>query len=323
MRGFGDGTELQHIDPHSFGHKRVFFPFSWAAQPGAWGPASLCAGFLYRILSPTRMISNSQSGAWGLPLLGAGFLYRILSPTDWISCALSYIIIQRQSSSCGRHKLHSFILSTVKVILCYSSTGGTCYLHRCISYFDSPAGVLTSLLPSHLSSSLTDSLPSLNLLCHSKTDARFMEDCSKALWSIPYVSVVLFPSLKHNFIAYRSSKVSDCIFEIPQLWQPGFSRVYSTYCCSCSFEPEIIKIGQSSHRMYSNNTLNCQESTTILNTCTKKSGNSLNAPRNFSPGKFDVYKALLLKKNQIFKFKSLQDNAPGITIFDGNIYDLF
>ena len=63
-----------------------------------------------------------------------------------------------------------------------------------------------------------------------------------------------FPSLKQNFIASRSSKVSsrpDCIFEIHQLWQSGFSRVYSNCCCSCSFEPEILKIGQSSHRMYS------------------------------------------------------------------------
>ena len=50
-----------------------------------------------------------------------------------------------------------------------------------------------------------------------------------------------FPSLKRNSIAYRSSKVSDCIFEIQQLWQSGFSRVYSNFCCSCSFEPEIIK----------------------------------------------------------------------------------
>ena len=54
------------------------------------------------------------------------------------------------------------------------------------------------------------------------------------------------------------------------------SRVYSSCCCSCSFEPEIIKIGQSSH---SNNILKVQESTTILNACTKKSGNLLNAPR--------------------------------------------
>ena len=31
-----------------------------------------------------------------------------------------------------------------------------------------------------------------------------------------------------------------------------------------------IKIGQSSHKMYSNNIVNFQESTTILNACTKK-----------------------------------------------------
>ena len=82
-----------------------------------------------------------------------------------------------------------------------------------------------------------------------------------------------FPSLKQNFIAYRSSKESscpDCIFEIHQLWQSGFSRVYSNCYCSCSFKPEIIRIGLLSHKMYSNNTLNFQESTTILNACIKK-----------------------------------------------------
>ena len=70
-----------------------------------------------------------------------------------------------------------------------------------------------------------------------------MQDAPKAVWSIPYVSPALFPSLKQNSIAYRSSKVLDCIFEIDQLWQSGFSRVYSNSCCSCYFEPEIIKIG--------------------------------------------------------------------------------
>ena len=143
------------------------------------------------------------------------------------------------------------------------------------------SGVLTSLLLPHLSSSLTDSMPSLNLLCHSKTDVRFMQDAPKAVWTIPYVSVAFFPSLKQNFIAYCSSKVSsrpDCIFEIHQLGQPGFSRVYSNCCCSCSFEPEIIKTGQSSYKMYINNILNFQESTAILNACTKRSGNLLNAP---------------------------------------------
>ena len=114
-------------------------------------------------------------------------------------------------------------------------------------------GVLTSLLLPHLSLSLTDSLPSLNLLCHSKTDARFVQDGWKAVWSIPYVSVAFFPSLKQNVIAYRSSSRPECIFEIHQPWQSGFSRVYSNLYCSCSFEPEIIKIGQSSHKIYNNN----------------------------------------------------------------------
>ena len=49
----------------------------------------------------------------------------------------------------------------------------------------------------------------------------------------------------------------------------GFSRVYSNSCYSCLFEREIIKIGQSLYKMYSNNIVNFQESTTILNARTK------------------------------------------------------
>ena len=113
------------------------------------------------------------------------------------------------------------------------------------------------------------SLSSLNLYCHLKTDARFMQDGRKAVWSIPYVFVAFFPSLKQNFNASRSSKVSsrpDCILKIPQLRQSGFSWVYSNCCCSCSFEAEIIKTGQSSHKMYSNNIVNFQESGNLVNT---------------------------------------------------------
>ena len=110
--GVGDRTELQHIDPHSYGHNHVSFPFSWAARLGPWGPT----------------------------LLGAGFLNRILFPTDWTSCSPRYITVWRPPSSCGHHKLHSFNLSMVKVIFWYSSSGCTSYLHWCISYFDSPAG---------------------------------------------------------------------------------------------------------------------------------------------------------------------------------------
>ena len=56
--------------------------------------------------------------------------------------------------------------------------------------------------------------------------------------------------------------------------------MYFNSCCSCLFEPEIIKIVPSSHKIFSNKILNFQESTTILNACTKKSGNLLKVPRN-------------------------------------------
>ena len=69
------------------------------------------------------------------------------------------------------------------------------------------------------------------------------------------------------------SSRSEWIYEIHQLWKSDFKKVYSNSYCSRSFEPEIMTIGQSSHKMYSNNILNFQESTT------KKSGNLLNAPR--------------------------------------------
>ena len=48
------------------------------------------------------------------------------------------------------------------------------------------------------------------------------------------------------------------------------SYMHFNSCCSCSFEAEIIKIGQSSHKMYSNKILNFQESTIILNVGTQK-----------------------------------------------------
>ena len=133
------------------------------------------------------------------------------------------------------------------------------------------SGVLISLLLPHVSSSLTDSLPSLNLLCKSKTDARFMQDVEKQSEAFHTYLKHFFPSLKQNFIAYSSSKLSSrpyWIFEIHQLWQSGFSRVYYNSCCSGSFEPKIIEVGESSHKMYSNNILDFQESTTILNACT-------------------------------------------------------
>ena len=124
----------------------VSFPFSWAAQLGSWGPSlSGCWFSVPHLISTcpiSKQLNRGPEGSlcWVLVFSTTSYLQLVWSPTDWISCALSFIIVQHPSSSCGRHKLHSFNPSTVKVIFCYSSTGRTRYLHRCISYFYSPAG---------------------------------------------------------------------------------------------------------------------------------------------------------------------------------------
>ena len=118
----------------------------------------------------------------------------------------------------------------------------------CINFL-TPA--IPLIIPQRLSGFLESLMPLKNWC---SIHARWSKSSLKH--SIRFYSI--YPSLRLNFIAYRSSKESDCIFEIHQLWQSDFSRVYSNCCCSCSFKPEIIKIGQSSHKMYSNNILNFQ-----------------------------------------------------------------
>ena len=87
-----------------------------------------------------------------------------------------------------------------------------------------------------------------------------------------------FSKFKTEFYFISFFLSPDCLFDIHQLLQSGFSRVYSNSCSSFSFAPEMIGIVRSSYKIYSNNILNFQESKTILNACTKK--NLLNAPRS-------------------------------------------
>ena len=47
-----------YIDPHSIDHNCVSFPFSWAAQPGTWGPSLSGTCSHSSIFSPTRLISK-------------------------------------------------------------------------------------------------------------------------------------------------------------------------------------------------------------------------------------------------------------------------
>ena len=75
--------------PNCSGYNSISFPFSWAAQLGAWGP-SLC---------------------WDMVLIPASSLQLI-----WTSCRRGYIIIWRPPTSCEHHICTQFNLSTVKVI---------------------------------------------------------------------------------------------------------------------------------------------------------------------------------------------------------------
>ena len=57
--GVGDRTELQYIDPHSYGHQRcVFLVFQGCSTGGPGHSFLLSAGFFYRILSPTGLVSE-------------------------------------------------------------------------------------------------------------------------------------------------------------------------------------------------------------------------------------------------------------------------
>ena len=142
-KGVGDQTELQHIDPHSYGHNNVSFPFSWAAQPGAW-PLCWVLGLWSHLLFNWSEALNSNCSirgsegplCWVLVLFTASYLQLI-----WISCRRGYIIIWCPLFFLRTSQFRTqFNPPTVKVISWYSSTGCTYYLHRCISYFDSLAG---------------------------------------------------------------------------------------------------------------------------------------------------------------------------------------
>ena len=104
------------LTPNSSGYHSLSFSFSWVPQPEAWGP-SLC---------------------WDMVLIPSSFLQ-----LTWTSCRRGYIIIWRPPTSCERHNSHSIQPLDSQSRPLISSTGCTCYLHRCISSFDSLAGVNT------------------------------------------------------------------------------------------------------------------------------------------------------------------------------------
>ena len=115
-------------------------PLFWLSQPffpvllGCSTGGLRAQPFWDMVLIPASSLQLQllNRGSWGPRLLGAGSLYSILSLTNSnILCTeLYYCFTPTQ-----------FNLWTVKVIPLIPSTGYTCYLRRCISYFDSSAGV--------------------------------------------------------------------------------------------------------------------------------------------------------------------------------------
>ena len=114
-RWVGDWTELQHIDPHSYGHNSVSFPFSWAAQPGTRGLRLSGTWFSFQHLlsnSSEALNSNCSIGGpegplcWVLVLSAASYLQ--LTRT---SCASNYVIVLRPlSSTCEQSRLSLWYL---------------------------------------------------------------------------------------------------------------------------------------------------------------------------------------------------------------------
>ena len=103
----------------------------------------------------------------------------------------------------------------------------------CIDFLTPPTPLI---LPHRLRAFLESLIPLKNwCLIH----ARWL----KVVWSIPYVSVAFFSKFKTQFYCISFFLTSRLHFWNSPAVTTGFSRVYSNCCCSCSFEPEIIKIG--------------------------------------------------------------------------------
>ena len=115
---------LQHIDPpNSSGYHSLYFQFSWAAHPGAWGP-SLC---------------------WDIVLIPAFSLQLI-----WTSCRRGYII-KWHPPSWERHICTQVNPSTVKVIPWFPDIFDRMHLLFTQVHFssDSPAGSEVNMLKMH------------------------------------------------------------------------------------------------------------------------------------------------------------------------------
>ena len=117
----------------------AFLPVLLGCSTGGLGPSlSGTWSSFQHLLSNFNCSIGVPEGplCWLLALSTACYLQLM-----WTSCRRSYIIIWRPLFFLWASQFRTqFNPSTVNVISWYSSTWCTCYLHRCICYFDSLAG---------------------------------------------------------------------------------------------------------------------------------------------------------------------------------------
>ena len=101
--------------------------------------------FFFPVLQGCSTGGLGTQPLWVLVFSTTSYLRLVLISPNWLTSCLhpGYMILWRPLFFLRSVTIsHSFNPSTIKVIISwYSSTGCTCYLHRCISYFWQPGQV--------------------------------------------------------------------------------------------------------------------------------------------------------------------------------------
>ena len=114
--GVGDRTELQHIDPHSYGHQCCVFLVLQMLNRRPGGSAFCWLSLPHLVTNSSDLQLNRGSQRPLLP--GGGFPYHTLSPTLWLPVSL---IVQSHTQSLEWH-------------VWSSSSGNNCHaVHRSLS----------------------------------------------------------------------------------------------------------------------------------------------------------------------------------------------
>ena len=240
------------------GSSKVFGGFALSGLLGS-GRASMLGTLslgLWVIAVDPAFIAGHQSikncGIWidqldHLPAVMTTSFFLIFSEHPWDKLGANLPHLQFSTNNCvySSHtdiKMYTYSLYRPSTVLIHEIL----YLANQLWYSDFLTPPTPLIIPHRLPAFL-DSLMPLKNWC--SIHARWSKSSLKhsiRFWRI-------FPRLKQNFIAYRSSKVSsrpDCIFEIDQLWQSVMWQLEGI-ACLCG---EIVFL---SHNAFNLNKVSC------------------------------------------------------------------